>query len=127
MVKLPPIVRRLQEWLERVHTWKWVLDSIGFGGLTMSVVGLVQALRSRLDWVALGALFVASSLMLYIAMRHAASAAPEAVPPAPPDPTKEERQSGVVSAEELRATPVRLSGEVFAIELLKSGAPVNRD
>src|ERR1700730_13557387 len=84
-------------WIEHIHTVVWILELLGLAGVIAGIVAIsTHYFKSHIDWIIIGAIFVVSFLLMFIApllvsrRRSPATSPPPAdVPDAvvPPDVT----------------------------------------
>lgn len=80
MAKLPLFVHRAMEWTGHIHTGLWLWEVIGGGSLIAALLAVYQKYRSEMDWLGIGAMFLVSSVTIYVALRIASYSRRHAVP-----------------------------------------------
>src|ERR1035437_5630383 len=80
MAKLPLFVDRAMEWTGHIHTGLWLWEVLGGGSLIAALFAVYQKYRSEMDWLGIGAMFLVSSVTIYVALRVANYSRRHAVP-----------------------------------------------
>jgi hypothetical protein len=65
------MLRRIWGWIGDLHTGLWIWESFGGAGMIAGTLAIFLKARHGLDWLIIAAIFVASSAIIYLALRLA--------------------------------------------------------